>query len=141
MAYKTVYSALAKVDRNKVFGVLFDFGNMGPGRSEMIESVSVVGNGIGMERHIKLVGADIPVVERLEFVQPPEVISYSMINESPLPVARYHAVVRLREPYPGWCEINWGSNWIARGQSDAEVNKFLVELYANLSSNIFKSID
>jgi hypothetical protein len=131
MGYKTTYRQSVPVERNRIFEALLDFGNIKERAPDRIESVDVSGSGVGAERRIFMRGMETPLIERLEYFKAPEVICYSLINDAPLPVDRYHAVILLGEPRSGCCDIEWNSNWNARGKPEAEVNRFLESLYAS----------
>ena len=74
--------------------------------------------------------------ERLEALVDGRLLSYSIINETPLPLERYHAVVELDDAPGGGCRVRWGSNWIAKGVPDAQVREMLVGLYGRLIDGI-----
>lgn len=140
MSYDTLVTRTVNVSRDKVFRALFDFGNLKPLVPDLVESVEVKGDGIGMTRRVKVAGADHPIIERLDAVLPPSMLCYSIVNDAPLPVSHYVAVVRLDEPAPGWCDIAWGSNWIAQGKEPAEVNQLLSGFYSTIVSNLLKQL-
>lgn len=129
MAYDTSITRTVNLPRSVLFDILIDFGNVKERSTGAIESVTIVGTGIGMLRHIKLCGSDTPIIERLEFFRSPELIAYSIVNDSPLPLDRYHAVIELAETEPGCCNVTWSSNWIARGRPEEEVRALVEAMY------------
>lgn len=140
MSYSTLVTRTVNLSRDKLFRALHDFANLKSLVPELVESVEVNGEGIGMERRIKIAGAEHPIIERLDAVLPPSMLCYSIVNEAPLPVRNYVAVVRLEEPAPGWCDIQWGSNWVAVGKQPAEVDRLLNGFYSTIVSNLLKQL-
>ena len=140
MSYGTLVTHTVDVSREMVFGQLQAFGNLKQFVPGLVEDVHVIGEGIGMERHIRLIGSDRPIIERLDAVLPPSMLVYSIVNAAPLPVRHYVAVIRLEEPSPGRCVIHWGSNWIAEGQTPAEVDRLLSGFYTTIVSNLAEQI-
>ena len=129
MAYMASVTRMIELPRTVVFDILADFGNIGERSPAAIESATTSGTGVGMLRHIIVRGMAEPVVERLEFLRRPELISYSIVNDSPLPVDRYHSIIELAERSPASCEVVWSSHWIARGRSEAEVRALIETMY------------
>lgn len=117
------------LSRGLLFDILIDFGNVKERSTGPIESVTTTGTGVGMLRHITLRGADAPIVERLEYFRSPELITYSIVNASPLPLDHYHSVIELAEQRPGCCEVTWSSNWVARGRPEEEVRALVEGMY------------
>lgn len=140
MSYSTVVTRTLQVSRDKLFRALHDFGNLKSLVPDLVESVELSGAGIGMQRRIQIVGAEHPIIERLDAVMPPSLLCYSIVNDAPLPVRHYVAVVRLNEPAPGWCDVEWGSNWVAHGKEPAEVNQLLSGFYSTILSNLLQQM-
>jgi hypothetical protein len=90
------------------------------------------GAGVGAVRTVRIKGIPIGMEERLEALVDGRLLSYSIINETPLPLQRYHAVVELDDAPGGGCRVRWGSNWVAEGVSEEQVREMLVRLYDNL---------
>lgn len=129
MAYGASVTRTINLPRSDLFDILIDFGNVKERSTGAIESVTTVGAGIGMLRHIRLRGTDTPIIERLEFFRSPELIAYSIVNDSPLPLDRYHSVIELAEPQTGCCNITWSSNWIARDRPEEDVRALVEAMY------------
>ena len=129
MAYMASVTRTIELPRSIVFDILADFGNIKERSPTTIESATTTGTGVGMLRHIVVRGMAAPVVERLEFLRRPELISYSIVNDSPLPLDHYHSVIELAERSPTSCEVVWSSHWIARGRPEAEVRALVETMY------------
>lgn len=129
MAYDVLVERVVALPRSRVYALLADFGGIKRRLPEVIESVGMRGSGIGSVRTIRLIGKPGTIEERLEALVENHLVSYSIINESPLPVDHYHAVVYLEDAPEGGCLIRWGANWIARGVSDEQAREVLVATY------------
>jgi hypothetical protein len=81
---------------------------------------------------VRVKGIPVGMEERLEALVDGRLLSYSIINETPLPMEHYHAVVELDDAPGGGCRVRWGSNWIAKGVPDDLVRQMLVGLYERL---------
>lgn len=128
MAYDVLVERIVALPPNRVYALLADFGDIKRRLPDVIESVEMRGSGIGSVRTIRLVGKPGTIEERLEALVENRLVSYSIINESPLPVDHYHAVVYLDDAQDG-CRIRWGANWIARGVSDEQARQVLIATY------------
>lgn len=128
MAYDVLVERIVALPPSRVYALLADFGDIQRRLPDVIESVEMRGSGIGSIRKIQLTGKPGTIEERLEALVENRLVSYSIINESPLPVDHYHAVVYLDEA-PGGCLIRWGANWIARGVSDEQARQVLIATY------------
>ena len=102
------------------------------------ESVTLEGDGIGAVRVVRLKGVPGELRERLEAVVDQRLLSYSIVNDAPLPLEHYHAVVEVADAPGGGCKVRWGSNWIAKGATEAEVRQMLVALYNRIIDGILK---
>lgn len=131
MPYCVSITRTITLSRAALFEILIDFGNVKERSTAAIESVATSGTGIGMLRHIKLCGTDTPIIERLEYFRSPELISYSIVNDSPLPVDYYHSVIELSEARSDCCDVRWSSNWIARGRPEEEVRALIEAMYTS----------
>lgn len=131
MPYCVSIARTINLSRIALFEILIDFGNVKERSTAAIESVATVGTGVGMLRHIKLLGSDTPIIERLEFFRSPKLISYSIVNDSPLPVDHYHSVIELVEARSDCCNVTWSSNWIARGRPEEEVRALVESMYSS----------
>lgn len=137
MAYGTLVERTIPVSRAKVYAALVDFGGVGKLLPDAIESCVLTGSGVGARRTIKLKGTPGQVVERFECAYNEQVMSYSIVGDNPLPLECYHAVVTLSDAGTG-CKVAWGSNWVAKGAPEAEVNTLLTGLYNNLIDALAK---
>ena len=138
MAYSVMVERTIAAPRAKVFAALMDFGGIDKLLPDAIESCTVEGSGIGSCRHIVLKGQPGKVVERLEAAYDERLFSYSIVDESPLPLDHYHAVVVLKDAPNGGCTVAWGSNWVAKGASNDEVKGLLSGLYTALIDALAK---
>jgi hypothetical protein len=131
MAYGALVERTIPMSRKEFFARLADFGGIGKFMPEL-ESVEMKGDGVGAVRTVRVKGIPVGMEERLEALVDGRLLSYSIINETPLPLQHYHAVVELDDAPGGGCRVRWGSNWIAKGVPDAQVREMLVRLYGNL---------
>jgi Polyketide cyclase / dehydrase and lipid transport len=114
MPYSATFEASTHMPRKAVYSRLSDFGGLKRYFPEAIEACDLEGSGIGSIRTIRMKGRDGVIVERLEVLVDGSLISYSIINDAPLPLERYHSVIALSDGGSG-CRIRWSSNWIAKG--------------------------
>ena len=135
MAYAALVERTVPLSRAEFFSRLADFGGIGKFAPE-VEKVTLRGEGVGAVRTVYVQGIPIGMEERLEALVDGRLLSYSIINETPLPMERYHAVVELDDAPGGGCRVRWGSNWIAKGVDDATVQTMLVGLYERLIEGI-----
>lgn len=138
MAYAALTERTVKMSRQKIYAHLMDFGGLKKLLPDDVESVSLQGQGVGAVRTVQLVGVEGKVQERLDGAIDGLVMSYSIINDTKLPLDRYHAVVELADAPGGGCKIRWGSNWIARGAPETEVKGLLEGLYGKLIDGMVK---
>jgi len=135
MAYGALVERTSPMSRTEFFARLADFGGIGKFMPE-VESVEMQGDGVGAVRTVRVRGVPGAMEERLEALVDGRLLSYSIINETPLPLERYHAVVELDDASGGGCRVRWGSNWVAKGVPDAQVREMLVGLYGRLIDGI-----
>lgn len=138
MGYSALVERTVKLSPAKVYAYLADFGGIGKLLPDDVESVKMRGEGIGAVRVIRLKGAPDDVEERLEALIENRLLSYSLTRNTVLPVELYHAAVDLQEAPGGGCRIRWGSNWVAKGASEAEVRPMLEGLYNKLIDGMVK---
>lgn len=136
MGYGVVVERTVPISRRRFFTGLMDFGGVGKLAPEAVEKIECEGEGLGARRHVYIKGLPGPVIERLDVASDERVFAYSIINETALPLERYIAVVELADAPDGGCVVRWGSNWIAKGQPEAEVRKMLTALYDRLIDGI-----
>jgi hypothetical protein len=72
--------------------------------------------GQGMIRRLHLLGGG-TIVERLEQLDEAEHLYKYEILDSPLPVANYHATLRVRDTDAG-CEVEWSTEFEPEGASE-----------------------
>ena len=135
MPYAALVERTVPLSRAEFFTRLADFGGIGKFMPE-VESVEMQGDGIGAVRTVRVRGVPGGMAERLEALIDGRLLSYSIINETPLPLERYHAVVELDDAPGGGCRVRWGSNWIPKGAPEASVREMLVGLYERLIEGI-----
>jgi hypothetical protein len=138
MAYAALLERTVPLARARVYARLVDFGGVQKLVPDEVDSVETRGSGIGSVRLVRLKGAEGALHERLEAAIENKLISYSLIEEAALPIARYHAVVELDDAPGGGCTVRWGSNWIAKGAPEADVRAMLVGLYGRLIDGIVR---
>ena len=138
MPYSALLERTVPLSRSKFFAQLADFGGIQKFVPDEVESVELAGDGIGAVRTVRIKGVSGELKERLEAVVDQRLLSYSMINDTPLPFDRYHAVVEVEDAPSGGCKVRWGSNWIAKGASEAEVRKLVIDLYNRIIDGILR---
>lgn len=132
MGYSVVVERTVKLSPKQVYAHLIDFGGVAKLVPDAVESVKMRGEGVGGVRVVRLAGTSDDLEERLEAAVPNRLLSYSLIKNTVLPVDAYHAVVELADAPGGGCTIRWGSNWVAKGASEAEIKPMLTDLYNKL---------
>jgi hypothetical protein len=135
MAYGALVERTVPMSRAEFFSRLADFGGINKFMPE-IESIEMRGDGVGAVRTVRIKGIPMGMEERLEALVDGRLLSYSIINDTPLPMQHYHAVVELDDAPGGGCRVRWGSNWVAKGVDDATVQTMLVGLYERLIEGI-----
>jgi hypothetical protein len=139
MGYGVVVERTVPISRQRFFAGLMDFGGVAKLAPEAVDGVECEGEGLGAIRTVRIKGLPGTVVERLDVASDERVFAYSIINETALPLERYIAVVELADAADGGCVVRWGSNWIAKGQPEAEVRKMLTALYTRLIDGIVRT--
>jgi hypothetical protein len=132
--YKVLVEKKLDLPRKKVFDALVMFGGLEKQLSDTIASCEVTGSGIGAVRDLKMKDGG-NLVERLDVAHDDNVFGYSITFNNALPFENYVAVVTLEDA--GNSTIaRWGSNWDAKGATDAEVVESLTGLYNTLLDRI-----
>ena len=139
MAYSALVERTVKLSPAQVYAYLIDFGGIGKLLPDDVDSVTMRGEGIGGVRLVRLKGASGDLEERLEATVENRLLSYSLIKNTVLPVDLYHAVVELQDAPGGGCKIRWGSNWVAKGASEAEARPMLEGIYTKLIDAMVKA--
>jgi hypothetical protein len=138
MSYSALLERTVSLPRARVFARLADFGGVAKLAPDDVESVELEGDGIGSVRTVRVKGVPGAIRERFEAAIDQRMMSYSIVNEAPLPFEHYHAVVELLDAPDGGCTIRWASNWIAKGASDDDVRALVIGLYGRLIDGIVK---
>lgn len=134
--YKVLVEKTLDLPRKKVFDILVQFGGLEKILPEMIESVEVIGSGVGALRNVGLKGGG-KVTERLDVAYDGRVFAYSIVFNDALPLENYCAVVTL-EDAGAKTLARWGSNWNTKGITDADAVAMLTGLYTNLLAGLHK---
>jgi hypothetical protein len=140
VSYAVVVERTVPISRSRFFAALMDFGGVAKLAPDAVDKVECDGEGLGAVRTVHIKGLPGTVVERLDVASAERVFAYSIINETALPIERYIAVVELADAPDGGCVVRWGSNWIAKGQPEAEVRKMLTALYNRLIDGIVRTV-
>jgi hypothetical protein len=138
MPYSATFEDSTTLPRRTVYTRLADFGGLKKYFPEAIEECDLEGSGIGSVRTIRMKGTDGVIVERLEALVDGSLISYSIINEAPLPLERYHSVIALSDEGSG-CKIRWSSNWIAKGAPEKEVRELIAGFYRDIFAGVVRA--
>lgn len=134
--YKVQVERTLDLPRKKVFDILVQFGGLEKLLPDMIESLTLTGSGLGALRTVKLKGGG-TVIERLDAAWKDQVFAYTITFNDAMPFENYCAVVTL-EDAGGKTRATWGSNWDAKGASDAEIKPMLTKLYGDLLDGLHK---
>ena len=138
MPYSALLERTVPLARNEFFAQVADFGGIRELVPDEAESVALEGDGVGAVRTVRIKGLPGEIKERLEAVVDGRLLSYSIINDTALPFDRYHAVVEVEDAPGGGCTVRWGSNWIAKGASEADVRKMVTDLYGRIIDGILR---
>ncbi|MFT4561176.1 MAG: hypothetical protein ACI9BW_000916 [Gammaproteobacteria bacterium] len=128
--YKVLVERTLDMPRKQVFDILVDFGGLDKLLPEMIASFEVTGKGLGALRTVVMKDGG-KVIERLDVAHDDTVFAYTITYNDVMPFENYCAVVTLADDGDKTI-ARWGSNWDAKGISDAEVVTMLNELYGTL---------
>lgn len=134
--YDVLVEKTLDLPRKKVFDALVNFGGLEKILPDMIASCTVAGDGIGALRTIKMKDGG-TVIERLEVAYDDSVFAYTITFNDALPFENYCAVVTL-EDNGDKTIARWGSNWDAKGATEAEIRELLGGLYATLLDGLHK---
>ena len=134
--YKVLVEKTLDLPRSKVFDILVQFGGLDKVLPDMIESLELIGSGIGALRNVVLKGGG-RVTERLDVAYDTRVFAYSITFNDALPLENYCAVVTLEDD-GAKTVARWGSNWNAKGISDEQAKAMLTDLYSNLLNGLHK---
>jgi hypothetical protein len=134
--YKVLVEKTVAMPRKKLFDALMDFGGLETLMPDMVASCDVTGSGVGASRDIKLKDGG-RIVERLDVAYGDTVFGYSITYNDAMPFENYCAVVTLEDAGSSTV-ARWGSNWNAKGATDAEVAESLTGLYTVVLDEIHK---
>ncbi len=85
----------------------------------VVEKTEMDGSGLGSKRNLFLAGGG-NVLEELEGDDSAgRNYSYTIL-ESPLPVAEYHATIKVVDNGDGTCTVDWSANFQPAGASEAD---------------------
>lgn len=138
MAYGVLVERTVPLSRAEFFARLADFGGIGKFMGDDVDGVEMRGEGIGAVRSVRVKGVPGALEERLEAMVDGRLLSYSIVNETPLPLEHYHAVVELADAPGGGCVVRWGSNFVPKGAPLDTVQRMLTGLYGRLIDGIVK---
>ncbi|MFP6781166.1 MAG: SRPBCC family protein [Gammaproteobacteria bacterium] len=128
--YKVLVEKTIDLPRKRVFELLVDFGGIEKILPDMVASCGLTGSGVGAVRTVIMKDGG-TVVERLDAAHDDSVFAYSMTANDALPVENYFALVSLSDDGDKTI-ARWGSNWDAKGATDAELVPMFEELYTTL---------
>ncbi len=118
-----------QVPVSAVWGLVSDFGRWDLFLTA-IDSSATSGEGVGTLRFARITGTDAYVVERLERVTPAEhTLSYTML-ESPMPVTRYAATMRVSPTDSGGARVEWSAKFAPMGISAGDAKAFVTGFQA-----------
>src|SRR5882672_5373463 len=132
MAYGALVERTVPVSREKILGLLADFGGIGKLMGEAVESCTLEGSGVGAVRRVRAKGVPGEMVERLEARLDGRLMSYSIVGPCSLPLDHYCGGVTRKDAPDGGCAIEWGSNWVAKGAPEDSVRRMLTGLYNSI---------
>lgn len=102
-----------------VWAVLSNFGDLSWSPDVTVDRVE--GEGVGMIRHVSAVRGDGTAVERLDSLdEATHSYAYSIVGKSPLPMADYHAEIRMTALDDGRCNIHYQAEARPIGKLDGE---------------------
>lgn len=109
-----------------VWRIISDFGGLEP--NDLIAGCTLEGEGVGAVRTIALQGGG-EIVERLDSHDDDKLsFGYTIINDSPLPVKNYSAVVEVSGDGAG-SKVSWTGNFAANGAPESDVVKLVEGIY------------
>ena len=134
--YKVQVERTLDLPRKKVFDILVQFGGLEKILPDMIASLTLKGTGLGALRTVKLKSGG-TVIERLDAAYDQRLFAYTITFNDAMPFENYCAVVTL-EDAGNKTRACWGSNWDAKGASEAEIKDMLTGLYGTLLDGLHK---
>jgi hypothetical protein len=138
MPYSATFETSTNIPRSTIYSRLADFGGLKKYFPDAIDSCDLEGSGVGSIRTIRMKGMEGVIVERLEALVDGSLISYSIINDAPLPLERYHAVISLSDDGEG-CKISWSSNWFPKDASQEEVRRLIAGFYRDIFDGVVRA--
>jgi len=126
-----------------VFDWLADFGALDklhpPGN---LVEFRCEGNTVGARRFARFkpeMQIEGQIIERLDICLKPHVIAYSIVEEYPLPMRDYVAVVRFAATDAGRTAVTWEGHYTEHGLPAAQMNGLLTDFYELFLGNIEKA--
>lgn len=117
--------------RQAVWAVLSNFGDIS--WTHGWSKIETEGNGVGMVRRIFMEGLEQPIDEVLESLDATAfTLSYSIPRGLPMPLTGYLATVKLSEPAPGRCLVEWSCQAEPQGMSDADAQQMMTGVYQQM---------
>ena len=112
---------------DRAWDLVRDFGGI-QRYASAIESVNVVGEGVGAVRTVTLPGG-LTLQERLEALdERARTLQYSIIGSHPFPFEGYLATMRLAEDGDG-CQIEWSGTFTPRAGSEDQAAGMVEGIY------------
>ena len=102
-----------------------------------IEKADLQGDGKGSVRTLHLVGGG-TLTEKLEEISPSERVYRYSILSGPLPVADYHATIRVKDNGDGTSTVEWSSDFEAKGAPEPDAVKTIQGIYQAGFDNLQK---
>lgn len=126
-----------------VWDWLADFGALDklhpPGN---LTEFSCEGNHVGARRFARFnpaLGVAGQIIERLDVVHEPHVIVYSIVENYPLPMTDYVAVVTLAAGAGATTEVSWEGHYTEGALPAAQMDPMLIDFYELFLGNIEKA--
>ncbi|MEM7542784.1 MAG: SRPBCC family protein [Pseudomonadota bacterium] len=131
------------VSRDYCWAWLADFGALSslhpPGN---LTEFSCEGSTPGDRRFARFnpeLGVEEQIIERLEVVNAPHVIAYSIVENDPLPMKDYVAVITFNEKSSDSTEIIWEGHYTEAGLGETEMSAMLCNFYSLFLDGIAKA--
>ncbi|NKI17956.1 SRPBCC family protein [Spongiibacter sp. KMU-166] len=115
------------IPASQVWALVADFGDIS--WADGIDRVEVVGEGVGMARHIYM--GDMPPIEEVLTSQNPEemTFSYDIPRGIPMPLADYSANAKITALSPTRCQVDWYGRARPEGMTDDDATAMLQGTY------------
>ena len=103
---------------------------------------SCEGNHVGARRFARFkpeLHIEGQIIERLDVVIKPTVLVYSIVENYPLPMRDYVAVVTFAAAEDGTTQVSWEGHYTEAGLASAQMNAVLTDFYEMFLGNIEKA--